>query len=369
MNLRQELELLRGEPIIDKISPEDVPCNEICDKARLCKYPLVSIRMLAFKHAKYIAQAIESIVGQQTDFEYELIISDDASPDDTLLIAREYQNKYPEKIRILWSEKNLHSVWGSSVRLWAACRGAFVAMCEGDDYWVDPFKLQKQVDAMRSHPEVSVCFGNQQQYFQETGKIVPDLGFKSKWPEGVTLGLKMALSKYVIPTPTVLVRMSAVKMVEARFGMLKWRLNMGDFQLYKCLSLVGDVYCHHDLFATYRIHRASEMHVNNERIMRDAGIVMYYLAKITSVFPETTVSDTLDGIGKSRMGIIAKADNVRRQQLIADYESCASQYPDVNKSVDRIGRWLAYNGYGRLYYFYMQNRHRIMWRLNKLFGN
>ncbi len=138
------------------IQREDVPCKEISDPEKLCKHPVVSVHMMTYNHEAYIAKAIESIMEQKTDFEFELIIGDDASTDKTREICLAYQKQYPDKIRFLWSEENLYKIWGNDRRIEFACRGEYIAYCEGDDYWMDPLKLQKQVQWMREH-DAGLC--------------------------------------------------------------------------------------------------------------------------------------------------------------------------------------------------------------------
>lgn len=230
MTLKQELEILRGEPILEKVSASSVPYNETSDATRLCRDPVVSVRMITYNHEKYIAQAIDGVLMQKTDFDYELVISDDCSKDKTRQIAEEYQRRYPDKVRVLWWTENQFEIGGNGTRAWAACRGEFVALCEGDDYWIDPLKLQKQVDAVRLNPSVSICFGKMQLFYQSTGKIVPDYGFERKWKVGVIPGLRMALSDYVMPTPTVLVRRSVYDKACETFEVMNWRLAMGDIR-------------------------------------------------------------------------------------------------------------------------------------------
>jgi glycosyltransferase involved in cell wall biosynthesis len=119
----------------------------------------VSILMLAYNHEKYIAQAIESAITQQTSFDYELVIGEDCSKDKTRQIASEYQEKFPELIRLLPSQENL----GPSenfIRTYKACRGEWIAILEGDDYWTSTNKLQKQVEFLERHPDCVICFHN-----------------------------------------------------------------------------------------------------------------------------------------------------------------------------------------------------------------
>src|SRR6185312_7655388 len=117
----------------------------------------VSVFMITYNHENYIRQAIESIVGQVAGVRFELVIGEDCSKDNTRAICAEYSVKYPDLVRLLPSDRN-YGPMGNTVRTLAACTGEYVAMCEGDDYWIDNLKLQKQVDFLDSHPDYSMCF-------------------------------------------------------------------------------------------------------------------------------------------------------------------------------------------------------------------
>jgi hypothetical protein len=131
--------------------------QEISDQSRLSPAPLVSVIMLAYNHGPFIRQAIESVVSQKADFAFELIIAEDHSSDDTFRIAAEYQQKHPDRIRLLTSASNV-GMQKNIVRAYAACRGEFMAYCEGDDFWCDTQKLQRQVDYLRTHREAVMVF-------------------------------------------------------------------------------------------------------------------------------------------------------------------------------------------------------------------
>ena len=162
MTEKRLLEITRSRPFEKWTGdPMDIPCRETSDAERLCRRPVVSVAMLAYNHEPFVRQAIEGVMMQKTDFEFELVIGEDCSTDKTREICFECQRKFPDKIRVLWSDENLfrhpHPAGGNSRRVRSHCRGEFVAFCEGDDYWTDPTKLQRQVDVMRRHPEVSLC--------------------------------------------------------------------------------------------------------------------------------------------------------------------------------------------------------------------
>lgn len=121
--------------------------------------PLVSICCITYNQEQFIAQAIDSFLMQETNFDFEIVIGEDCSKDTTGAIVKEYALQYPEKIRILDNSVNL-GLQKNFFRTLHACRGEFIAYCEGDDYWIDPLKLQKQADVLLSNKDVVYCFSN-----------------------------------------------------------------------------------------------------------------------------------------------------------------------------------------------------------------
>ena len=119
----------------------------------------VSVICNAFNHGKYIRDALNGFVMQKTDFKFEVLVHDDASKDDTADIIREFEAKYPDIIKPIYQTENQYSknVWITDVYQLSRSKGKYIAICEGDDYWLDPCKLQKQYDALESHPEVDIC--------------------------------------------------------------------------------------------------------------------------------------------------------------------------------------------------------------------
>ncbi|MBQ9686050.1 MAG: glycosyltransferase family 2 protein [Oscillospiraceae bacterium] len=133
---------------------------------------LVSVMCTAFNHENYIRQALDGMVNQQTDFAYEILVTDDVSTDRTADIIREYEAKYPDKIRAFYMERNLFSQ-GIDIYyavLFPNARGKYTAICEGDDYWTDPTKLQRQVDFLEAHPDYTACVHNTELLFCDGGR-------------------------------------------------------------------------------------------------------------------------------------------------------------------------------------------------------
>lgn len=119
----------------------------------------VSVICNTYNHGPYIKDALEGFVSQKTNFNYEVLIHDDASTDNTADIIREYERKYPELIKPIYQKENQYSkgVNITSTFHLPRLKGRYVALCEGDDYWTDSGKLQRQFDAMEAHPELDIC--------------------------------------------------------------------------------------------------------------------------------------------------------------------------------------------------------------------
>lgn len=120
---------------------------------------MVSIFCNAYNHERYIKDAIESMISQITDFKFEILVHDDASSDKTPLIIQDYETKYPDLIKAIYQKENKYSKGISIGRnyQYPRARGKYIAICEGDDYWIDSYKLQKQVDLLESHLDVDMC--------------------------------------------------------------------------------------------------------------------------------------------------------------------------------------------------------------------
>ncbi len=149
LSLEKAFKLING--YTEKVCSPKVPAS-----------PLISICIITYNHGNFIGEAIESILMQNFKQPYELIISDDFSTDGTTEAILEYQKKYPDLIRVFLSKKNLGHYTGngrlSLIRSIQACRGKYIALLDGDDYWTDPFKLQKQFEFLEANPDFSMCF-------------------------------------------------------------------------------------------------------------------------------------------------------------------------------------------------------------------
>lgn len=137
----------------------------------------VSVCCLTYNHEKLIRNAIKGFLAQRTKFKYEIIIHDDASTDRTPEIIRQYWKAHPSLIRPIFQSVNQYSqsgVYPFWTHLYPAARGKYIAECDGDDYWTDPKKLQKQFDFMEANPGYSICYHGYQVINMATGQVTPD---------------------------------------------------------------------------------------------------------------------------------------------------------------------------------------------------
>lgn len=131
--------------------------------------PLVTVRTSTYQHGAFIRQCIEGVLMQKTAFPFEFIIGEDFSTDGTRQIVFEYAQRYPNVIRVITADYNV-GMKANGTRCMRRARGKYIALCEGDDYWTDPLKLQKQVDFLEANLEYSVCCGAYESLNMSTGE-------------------------------------------------------------------------------------------------------------------------------------------------------------------------------------------------------
>lgn len=250
------LVMLRGRGFPGDVS-SPVPCIETSDDDRLCPHPIVSVLMLTFNHAKYIRQAVESVMMQRTDFDYELIIGEDASTDGTRKICFDLQKKYPEWIRVLWSEKNLYAINGNIRRVNEHVRGEYVAFLEGDDYWTDECKLQKQVDLIRRTNAVG-CMAKRIDWYSEDRIEHPDEGCDFDFVDN------NLLFNHYFHTSTYIFRTDVWRTVRAKCPEItEWY----DTQIAHCMADAGKICFLSEEVSVYR--RTGEGIATSQRTMYD----------------------------------------------------------------------------------------------------
>jgi glycosyltransferase involved in cell wall biosynthesis len=220
--------------------------------------PLVSIKMITYNHLPFIARAIEGVLQQKTSFPFELVIGEDCSTDGTRMIVFEYQKKYPDIIRVVTSDKNVGMI-NNSYRTYKACRGKYIAFCEGDDYWHHLHKLQKQVDYLESHPECGLVFTDYDFYFDGSKRVIRRVNYSKGFHSPMNLTIEQAIGPDggVIRTCTIMFRKKLYKQVIEGDPYLHQNFLMGDIQLFAEMTQLSAVSYYPESMATYRIHEES----------------------------------------------------------------------------------------------------------------
>ena len=208
----------------------------------------VTIQCTVYNHESFLRQCMDGFVMQKTNFRFEAIVHDDASTDGSAAIIREYAEKYPEIIKPIFEKENLYSKRDGSLRrvMYANTHGKYVAICEGDDYWTDPYKLQKQVDFLESHPGYVMCSHRWREYMQ-TEDAFSEI---AEFPEsGVEYDLNTLVhGKWFFQPLTVVYRRDALDLDRFTY---KYAI---DVVLFYELLKQGKGYCLPDVMAVYRIH-------------------------------------------------------------------------------------------------------------------
>lgn len=216
---------------------------------------MVSIWCITYNHEPFIRQCLDGFVMQNTNFRFEAIVHDDASTDGTAAIVREYAEKYPDIIKPILETDNQYSKGDGSLDriMGAACKGKYIALCEGDDYWVDPLKLQKQVDFLEYQPDFGMVFSDYNIFYEDRQKMVKQrLSIPIKNDSDLKWKI-LSQKDILIATCSILMRSSLYfeinKLKEDFDGFM-----MGDTQLLFHLARLSKIYCLEDITAIYRKH-------------------------------------------------------------------------------------------------------------------
>lgn len=260
----------------------------------------VSIFMLTYNQEQFIAQTIESIVMQKTNFKYQLVIGEDCSTDATYSICKSFEEQYPDKIKLLPSQSKNIGLINNYVRTIKECNGKYIAICDGDDYWIDENKLQKQVDFLEANLDYSIVY----------------TGFNKLYPDGT---LKKAVLSFTnqessftdliynnyIPSVTVLFRNNK------DFSKLPtWITNFpyGDWPTYLWLIKdEGKIYFLDEVTAVYRMDigiSSAIVKVNSVLLNVNLGILNFMLN---------------DADFENRKSLIRKVISEKRNSLMNSY--------------------------------------------------
>ena len=257
---------------------------------------IVSICCITYNHAPYIRQCLDGFLMQKTNFRYEIIIHDDCSTDGTTEIVKEYADKYPELIVPLFEEVNQYQNGEKRILatfIYPKVRGKYMAICEGDDYWIDPLKLQKQVDILEEDETLMACCTNcsvVDNHSQTIHPVRPEFVVKDN-KEGRYNLRDFFRDDHQYPTLSVIYRNSHIDEVRAKY-IHTANAFLGDWTLWICLLIYGDIYFLNEVTCAYRINPTSVTHTYN-RVAR-AKAAREISIKVADILPENYVDIAAD---------------------------------------------------------------------------
>ncbi|MGB3868925.1 MAG: glycosyltransferase [Flavobacteriales bacterium] len=282
---------------------------------------MVSVVVVTYQHAAFIEECVQGILIQQTTFPVEILIGEDESTDGTREICQRYAAEFPDRIRLfLRSRKDVMYIDGNAtgranlLALLSKARGKYIALCEGDDYWTDPLKLQKQVDFLEAHPDYSMCF--HQAMLLKGGMEVPILVPEAVDLDNVQFEDLLATTNF-IATASVVFR-NELKPLPAWFP----KLPFGDLGMYFLNSRKGKIKCLDEFMSVYRIHEGGVWTGRSRTVqlkgwLRFFSILWKYLTPAERAIAVQRRNSALDHFAYERY-----PRNPRRMRLYRQYLGC-----------------------------------------------
>jgi glycosyltransferase involved in cell wall biosynthesis len=250
--------------------------------------PLVSISCIIYNHVHYIKDALDSFLMQKTDFSFEICLGEDESDDGTREICQEYAEKHPEKIRLfLRSRKDVLYIDGQATGSYNAsetlkkCKGKYIALCEGDDYWIDPYKLQKQVDFLETNKEYVLTGGRGDTLEEDLGTLT-----ESTYPN-----VNMEITRdYLFTWNPFHTASIFFRNININFPLFFNKYFAGDWMLYFLMTEHGKLYFSKEKYQIYRNHKGG-ITKSSKRHTQEIGY-MKMLVEINEYF-ESKYNDIL----------------------------------------------------------------------------
>lgn len=215
--------------------------------------PLLSVICTSYNHENFIRHALDGFIMQKTTFPFEIIVHDDASTDNTQSIIKEYELKHPGLFNNIYQRENQFSK--KDINIWAdimfpKCKGKYIAMCEGDDFWTDPYKLQKQIDYLEENPKIVATFHNTEE--RSIGKISNSNLYNKTMETSKLFSIQDMLEFNIIPTSSLVFRKAYLPDEINSSNFIN--LHFGDWPLNLLLARNGDFYYFPFIMSVRRMH-------------------------------------------------------------------------------------------------------------------
>jgi glycosyltransferase involved in cell wall biosynthesis len=295
----------------------------------------VSVWMITYNHERYIAQAIDSVLMQRVNFDYELVIGEDCSTDRTREIVVDYQKRYPGRIRLILREKWVGSFW-NFLQTFQACKGEYLACLEGDDYWTSPHKLQKQVDYLESHQECTLCHHDVIELYQDGGRE-PHPHHPHDQKEISTLDDLWEMN--FIASCSTMFRRAPISNLPEWFINLPWT----DWALFVLAARKGNIGYLNEVMGVHRVHDTG-MWSGLNNIQRHKQVIMFY--NVMDKGLELAYHDRLRvrvaeeyyhlALEYQRMGDLANASKCAVRSFLEDPHCQRVPRRDLYKAITRI---------------------------------
>jgi len=238
--------------------------------------PTVSVVVVAYNHEKFLRQALDSVLEQEVDFAYEIIVGEDCSTDQTRRILQEYAQRYPAIVKPIYQLRNV-GMGANFKACMEACRGQYIALLDGDDYWTSPLKLQRQVDWLEEHPDFSICFHRVEDHYDDGSK-------PNALPSSKFLKDNYSFDDFLTPIYT-LVNTGSVLLRNVLPAWPDWLFaaNPIDFPLLVLYAEVGKAKLLPEVMSVYRIHAGgiwsgTSRHLNIKRFLLMYGQLWQHYA-------------------------------------------------------------------------------------------
>jgi len=294
---------------------------------------MVSVIMITYNHEQYIQQAIEGVLMQQCDFTYELVIGEDCSTDSTRVICEKFTKQYPGIIRLLPSTRN-YGMMSNFIRTLNACSGKYIALCEGDDYWTDPHKLQKQVDLLEMDDTLSGTFHDV--YILRSNRLQINKSYLQKYKHhnGIFTAEEVLIN-WMGHTCSFVFKRSAIDQYDLD------QIGIMDFSLAFLVALSGNLKYIPQIMGVYRDHPGGITKIRpNYQFKLDNRQKMYYQLNIASNYRYT---DTINYhlLKLEYMYELACMNNLRCLPLIFRYYKLFTRYKFKGERVKNLRKYLA----------------------------
>lgn len=293
----------------------------------------VSVLVLTYKQAKYISKCLDSILSQKVDFRYEIVVGEDCSNDGTKEMLLEYQKLYPDRFVLLLNETNMGPSLNTHNGL-VHCRGKYITACEGDDFWIDDTKMQKQVEFLETHPEYSAIATNTVNVDNEGNNPKVTL---MKWQVNKTYTLKHFLRYGMVIHGNSIMRRNNFLELDERYCKFRYaEPTMGDVFSRVMIYDMGKMYVLPDITHAHRdgsLDKTSYTATNKENTIELTKMYFRIVDNITAYYGGKY---NLEKLKANRMGLVLRGRLIRRNSMLW------SEYLGLWKELPYRLRWLCF---------------------------